>query len=82
MIKWSQNTRWLSIIPPKGTKYKFFDYHKPYVPILTHNSFKAYLNYIQTGRFALFESLDTKDWEAVRRIAIGRRDIPAKVNLE
>lgn len=82
MIKWSQNTRWISIIPPKGTNYKFFDYNKPYVPNLMRNSFKAFLNYIQTGRFALFESLDAKDRETVRRIAIGKRDIPVKVNLE
>lgn len=81
MIKWSQDNKWRISIP-EGTMYKRIGYNKPYAVDLMRNSFKAYLNYIQTGRFALFESLDAKDWETVRQIAIGRRDIPLKVNLE
>lgn len=60
---------------------KFLGDNKPYVVNLMCNSFNAFRNYIQTGRFGLFEKMSVRDWEAVRRIAIGKRDIPLKINL-
>ena len=81
MIKWIQDNKWRIVIP-EGTMHKFLGDNKPYVVNLMCNSFKSFRNYMQTGRLGLFESLTAKDWEAVRRIAIGKRDIPMKINLE
>lgn len=80
MIEWNQGTKWRIVIPG-GTMHKFFGDNKPYVVNLMCNSFKAFRNYIQTGRLGLFENLSVKDWETVRQIAIGRRDIPLKLNI-
>lgn len=80
MIEWNQGTKWRIVIP-EGTMHKFLGDNKPYVVNLMCNSFKAFRNYIQTGRLGLFEKMSVKDWEAVRRIAIGRRDIPLKIKL-
>lgn len=80
MIEWNQDNKWRIVIP-EGTMHKFFGDNKPYVVNLMCNSFNAFRSYIQTGRFGLFEKLSAKDWETVRKIAIGRRDIPLKLNL-
>ena len=80
MIEWFQDNKWRIVIP-EGTMHKFFGDNKPYVVNLMRNSFNAFRNYIQTGRFGLFEKMSVRDWEAVRRIAIGKRDIPLKINL-
>lgn len=64
-----------------GTMRKFLGDNKPYVVNLMYNSFKVFRNYIQAGRLGLFENLPAKDWETVRRIAIGKRDIPLKIIL-
>lgn len=80
MIEWFQDNKWCIVIP-EGTMHRFFGGNKPYVVNLMCNSFNAFRNYIQTGRFGLFENLSVKDWETVRKIAIGRRDIPLKLNL-
>ena len=80
MIEWIQDTKWRVVISGE-TMHKFFSENKPYVVNLMYNSFNAFHNYIQTGRLGLFENLSVKDWEAVRRIAIGKRDIPLKLNL-
>jgi hypothetical protein len=80
MIEWIQDNKW-HIVIPEGTMHKFLGDNKPYVVNLMYNSFNAFHNYIQTGRLGLFENLSVKDCEAVRRIAIGKRDIPLKINL-
>ena len=80
MIEWFQDNKWRIVIPGE-TMHKFLGDNKPYVVNLMYNSFKAFRNYIQTGRLGLFENLSAKDWETVRRIAIGKRDIPLKLNL-
>ena len=80
MIEWFQDNKWRIVIP-EGTMHKFFGSHKPYVVNLMCNSFNAFRNYMQTGRLGLFEKLSVKDWETVRKIAIGKRDIPLKINL-
>lgn len=61
--------------------HKFLGDKTPYVVNLMYNSFNAFRNYMRSGRFGLFEKLSAKDWETVRKIAIGRRDIPLKLNL-
>lgn len=80
LSEWNQDTKW-RIVVPGGTMYKFFGSHKPYVVELMCNSFNAFRNYAQTGRLGLFENLNDNDWETVRKIAIGRRDIPTKITL-
>jgi len=80
MIEWFQDNKWRIVIP-EGTMHRFFGGNKPYVVNLMCNSFNAFRNYIQTGRLGLFENLSMNDWETVRKIAIGRRDIPLKLNL-
>ena len=80
MIEWIQDNKWRMVIP-EGTMYKFICENKPYVLNLMCNSFNVFRNYIHTGRLGLFENLSVKDWAAVRKIAIGRRDIPLKLNL-
>lgn len=80
MIEWFQDNKWRIVIP-EGTTHKFLGDNKPHVAKLMYNSFNAFRNYMQTGRLGLFENLPTKDWEAVRRIAIGKRDIPLKIKL-
>ncbi len=80
MIEWNQGTKWRVVVPGE-TMHKFFGSHKPYVVELMCNSFPAFRNYERTGRFGLFENLNANDWEAVRKIAIGRRDIPMKIKL-
>ena len=80
MIEWFQDNNW-HIVIPEGTMHKFLGYNKPYVMNLMYNSFNAFRNYIKTGRMGLFEILPAKDWETVRRIAIGKRDIPLKIIL-
>lgn len=80
MIEWIQDNKWRIVIPGENM-HKFLGDSKPYVVNLMCNSFKAFRNYIQTGRVGLFENLSVKDWETVRKIAIGRRDIPLKLNL-
>lgn len=81
MSEWNQGNKWRIVIP-EGTMHKFFRDNKPYVVDLMCNSFNAFRNYIQAGRFGPFDKLPAKDWETVRQIAVGRRDIPLKVNLE
>ena len=61
--------------------HKFLGDNKPYVVNLMCNSFNAFRNYIQAGRLGLFEKMSVTDWEAVRRIAIGKPDITTKINL-
>lgn len=80
MIEWIQDTKWRIVIPGE-TMHQFLGDNKTYVVDLMCNSFNAFRNYIQTGRFCLFEKLSAKDWETVRQIAIGRRDIPLKLKL-
>ena len=80
MIEWFQDNKWRIVIP-EGTMHRFFGGNKPYVVNLMCNSFNAFRNYIQTGRLGLFEKLSAKDWETVRKIAIGKRDISLKINL-
>lgn len=80
MIEYLQNNRWRIVIP-RGTMHKVLGDNKPYVVNLMCNSFKAFINYIQSGRFGLYENLSLKEKETVRKIAIGRRDIPLKLNL-
>lgn len=80
LTEWNQDTKW-RIVVPGATMYKFFGSHKPYVVELMCNSFNAFRNYAQTGRLGLFENLNYDEGEAVRRIAIGKRDIPLKLNL-
>lgn len=80
MIEYLQNNRWRIVIPG-GTMHKVLGDNKPYVVNLMCNSFKAFINYIQSGRFGLYENLSLKEKETVRKIAIGRRDIPLKLNL-
>ena len=80
MIEWFQDNKWRIVIPGE-TMHKFLGDNKPYVVNLMYNSFNAFRNYIQTGRMGLFENLSAKDWETVRRIAIGKRDIPLKIIL-
>lgn len=80
MIEWFQDNKWRIVVPGE-TMYKFFGSHKPYVVELMCNSFNAFRNYIQTGRLGIFEKMSVNDWEAVRRIAIGKRDIPTKIKL-
>lgn len=80
MIEWFQDNKWRIVVPGE-TMYKFFGSHKPYVVELMCNSFNAFRNYVQTGRLGLFENLSVKDWETVRKIAIGRRDISTKIKL-
>ena len=80
MNGWNQGTKWRIVIPGE-TMHKFLGDKTPYVVNLMYNSFNAFRSYIQTGRFGLFEKLSAKDWETVRKIAIGRRDIPLKLNL-
>lgn len=80
MIEWFQDNEWRIVIPGE-TMHKFLGDNKPYVVNLMYNSFKAFRNYIQAGRLGLFENLSAKDWETVRRIAIGKRDIPLKIIL-
>lgn len=80
MIEWNQDNKWRIVIP-EGTMHKFFGDNKPYVVNLMCNSFNAFRNYMQTGHLGLFENLSVKDWETVRNIVIGRRDIPLKLNL-
>ena len=80
MIEWFQDNKWCIVIPGE-TMHKFLGDNKPYVVNLMYNSFKAFRNYIQAGRLGLFENLSAKDWETVRRIAIGKRDIPLKIIL-
>jgi hypothetical protein len=80
VIEWIQDNKWRIVIP-EGTMHKFRVDNKPYVVNLMCNSFNAFRNYLQTGRLGLFDGLSAKDWETVRKIAIGRRDIPLKLNL-
>lgn len=80
MIEWFQDNKWRIVIPGE-TMHKFLGDNKPYVVNLMCNSFNAFRNYIRTGRMGLFENLSVKDWETVRKIAIGKRDIPLKINL-
>ena len=80
MIEWFQDNKWRIVIPGE-TMHKFLGDNKPYVVNLMYNSFKAFRNYIQAGRLGFFENLSAKDWETVRRIAIGKRDIPLKIIL-
>lgn len=80
MIEWNRDTKWRIVIPGE-TMHKFLGDNKPYMVKCMCNSFKAFRNYIQTGRLGLFENLSVKDWEAVRKIAIGRRDIPLKIKF-
>ena len=80
MIEWFQDNKWRIVVPGE-TMYKFFGSHTPYVVELMCNSFNAFRNYVQTGRIGIFENLNANDWEAVRRIAIGKRDIPTKIKL-
>ena len=80
MIEWNQDNNWRIVIQGE-TMHKFLGDRKSYVVNLMFNSFKAFRNYMQTGRLGLFENLPVKDWEAVRRIAIGKRDIPTKIKL-
>ena len=80
MIEWNQDNNWRIVIQG-GTMHKFLGDNKPYAVNLMRNSFNAFRNYIQTGRLGLFEKLSAKDWETVRKIAIGKRDIPLKINL-
>ena len=80
MIEWIQDNKWRIVIP-EGTMHKFLGENKSYVVNLMRNSFFAFRNYVQTGRIGIFENLNANDWEAVRKIAIGRRDIPTKITL-
>ena len=80
MIEWIQDNKWRVVIP-EGTMHKFLGDNKSYVVNLMRNSFFAFRNYVQFGRLGLFENLSAKDWETVRRIAIGKRDIPLKIIL-
>ena len=79
MIEWMQD-KWRIVVPGE-TMHKFFGDKKPYVVNLMCNSFKAYRNYVYTGRPGIFENLNTDDWESVRRIAIGNRNISLKLSL-
>ena len=80
MIEWNQGTKWRIVIPGE-TMHKFLGDNKPYMVNLMCNSFNAFRNYIQTGRLGLFEKMSMQDWETVRKIAIGKRDIPLKIKL-
>ena len=75
MNGWNQGTKWRIVIPGE-TMHKFLGGKTPYVVNLMCISFNAFRNYIQSGRLGL-----ANDWETVRKIAIGRRDIPLKLNL-
>lgn len=80
MIEWFQDNKWRIVISGE-TMHKFLGDNKPYVVNLMCSSFNAFRNYMQTGRLGLFENLSVKDLETVRKIAIGRHDIPLKLNL-
>jgi len=80
MNGWNRGTKWRIAVPGE-TMHKFLGDKTPYVVNLMYNSFNAFRNYIQSGRLGLFENLSVNDWETVRKIAIGRRDIPLKLNL-
>ena len=80
MNGWNQGTKWRIVIPGE-TMHKFLGDKTPYVVNLMYNSFNAFRNYMRSGRLGIFENLPVKDWEAVRRIAIGKRDIPTKIKM-
>ena len=79
MIEWTQD-KW-RIVVPKATMHKFFGHRSSYVCEIMYNRFDSFCNFLKGKPLGIFDDLSGKDMAQVRNIAIGKRNVPLKVNV-
>lgn len=79
MIEWMQD-KW-RIVVPKATMHKLFGHQSSYVCEIMCNRFDSFCNFLKGKPLGIFDELSGKDMAQVRNIAVGKRNVPLKLNV-